>query len=210
MNAIQTSIPILQPGLPKFGIFTLDPLKIVSLEIGEGSNNRPVSINLKFKDFSLAGIRSAVITNVVSDLNNYHLEIRGYLKDPVKIESDYEMKGNILFLPLVGNGKCHLTLDDVKAALILKGSPLTKDGKVYMDLKSLELKLETSRLHMNFENLLSENKEVGDNLNQFLNENWKEIFAEINPAITQALGTAFKEIATRLFNKIPYDDVFLP
>ena len=55
-----------------------------------------------------------------------------------------------------------LITDDVKAALILKGSPLTKDGKVYMDLKSLELKLETSRLHMNFENLLSENKEVGE------------------------------------------------
>lgn len=66
------------------------------------------------------------------------------------------------FLLSNANESFFLIADDVKAALILKGSPLTKDGKVYMDLKSLELKLETSRLHMNFENLLSENKEVGE------------------------------------------------
>lgn len=46
-------------------------------------------------------------------------------------------------------------------------------------------------------------------MNKFLNENWKEILGEVQPAFQEALGATFKEIATRLFTKVPYDDIFL-
>lgn len=47
-------------------------------------------------------------------------------------------------------------------------------------------------------------------MNKFMNENWEEIHKEVKPGIKKALGVALKEIASRIFSKIPYDDIFLP
>lgn len=110
-----------------------------------------------------------------------------------------------------------------------------RDGRKYMELVDLDLKFETDKLRVNFGNLFNNDKALGNNrqstfetqisdepvskvdlfsvagnqMNAFLNENWKEILHELRPSVQEALGAAFKEIARRLFSKVPYDDIFL-
>lgn len=45
-------------------------------------------------------------------------------------------------------------------------------------------------------------------MNQFLNENWKDIFQELRPAITFAVEEILKGIINRIFLRIPYTEIF--
>lgn len=61
---------------------------------------------------------------------------------------------------------------------------------------------------MNFENLFDGNRALGDNMNLFLNENWKEIFEELRVAIEASFADIFKGLVNRLFTTLPYNQMF--
>lgn len=50
---------------------------------------------------------------------------------------------------------------------------------------------------------------AGDNMSVFLNENWREVLNELQPAIEEVFGTAFKEITQNFLNRIPENQVLL-
>lgn len=62
---------------------------------------------------------------------------------------------------------------------------------------------------MNFDNLFNGDQVLSQSTNQFLNENWTDILAELKPVLTKAIGGIYKAIAEPIFNKFPYDELFL-
>lgn len=53
------------------------------------------------------------------------------------------------------------------------------------------------------------NKALGDNMNNFINENWEIIFQELKPAISDALGKVIMDIVANFFMNVPYNELFL-
>lgn len=47
----------------------------------------------------------------------------------------------------------------------------------------------------------------GDNMNTFLNENWKDILGELQTSIENALGTIISEVAKQVFIRVPLKQV---
>lgn len=45
-------------------------------------------------------------------------------------------------------------------------------------------------------------------MNMFLNQNWRDILKEVQPAFESALGMAFHSISRQFFNKVPYNKIF--
>lgn len=83
-----------------------------------------------------------------------------------------------------------------------------KTGDVYMDVNRLRLKVEPESMHFDFSNLFNGDKELGDNMNLFLNENWSEIFGELRGSIATAFAQIFKSITETVFKKYPYAKMF--
>lgn len=46
-------------------------------------------------------------------------------------------------------------------------------------------------------------------MNLFLNENWRDILAEMNPAFTKALSAGYTSIIQQFFNRVPLEEMFL-
>lgn len=46
-------------------------------------------------------------------------------------------------------------------------------------------------------------------MNVFLNENWREVFNELQPVIEAAFGAAFTEIGQQFLKRVPLDQLFL-
>lgn len=141
----------------------------------------------------------------------------------------YEIKGRVLVLPITGHGQSNLTLgklpaiksnwkhlklylfsENVDAKIKLLGHPETKDGEEYFHLTKVKLDFDITRLRVNFENLFNGDKALGDNMNLFINENWKEIFAEINQSIAEAISEVLLIAIQGPFSAIPYRKLFLP
>lgn len=46
-------------------------------------------------------------------------------------------------------------------------------------------------------------------MNAFLNENWEELFNEMQPTFENALSSAFVSIGQQFFNRIPLNQIFI-
>lgn len=125
------------------------------------------------------------------------------------INGKYKVDGRVLVLPIQGDGNAHLVFDN--ADLIIKYKPrvIEKNGKQFIQTERFQLDFDTTRLQIKLENLFNGDKALGDNMNNFLNENWRDIFNELKPAITFAVEEILKGIINRIFLKIPYTDIFL-
>lgn len=62
---------------------------------------------------------------------------------------------------------------------------------------------------MHFSNLFNGNKALANNMNMFLNENWKDILNELKTPITIGFGNVFTAIINHVFNNFAYSDLFL-
>lgn len=50
---------------------------------------------------------------------------------------------------------------------------------------------------------------MADNFNKFLNENWKDVLFALKPSIISEFQKVFKDTINKVFQKIPYNDMFL-
>lgn len=108
-----------------------------------------------------------------------------------------------------GDGKADLVFDNAELAVKYKPKVIERNGKSYIQTDRFQLDFDTSRLHINLENLFNGDKALGDNMNLFLNENWRDILMELKPAITFAVEEILKGLINRIFMKVPYDEIFL-
>lgn len=63
---------------------------------------------------------------------------------------------------------------------------------------------------MDFSNLFNGQKELGDNMNLFLNANWKDIYGELKGAIQSSFSEVVKDVVNQVFMSAPYKKMFLP
>jgi hypothetical protein len=63
-------------------------------------------------------------------------------------------------------------------------------------------------MYLQLDNLFNGNKALGDNMNLFLNENWQIILQELKPPVREALAQIFASLVNRVFDKLPYVDMF--
>lgn len=125
------------------------------------------------------------------------------------LKGDYKINGRVLVLPIQGDGKATLVFDNFDIAVKLKPKIIVKKGKEYIQTDYFKLDFDTENMQIQLTNLFNGDKALGDNMNLFLNENWKDILKELKPAISYAIEEIIKSIVNRIFNKVPYYELFL-
>lgn len=85
-----------------------------------------------------------------------------------------------------------------------------RNGKKYLQLmEKPKIDLKTKRLYIQLDNLFNGNKQLGDTMNGFMNENWQELFNELKPSILDALGAVIVNLVNGVFIRIPYEQLFV-
>lgn len=64
-------------------------------------------------------------------------------------------------------------------------------------------------MNIKLTNLFNGDQALGTNLNQFLNENWSDVWSELQPSVHVAIAEIMKSILTQLFKRFAYEDLFL-
>lgn len=99
-------------------------------------------------------------------------------------------------------------LDDLKTKLSIQGDTFEKGGKKYLKATEFTIDLTPGKVTYNFENLFNGNKRLGDEMNKLMNENWKEIYEEVDGDFNLALQIVFQDYANKIFTQVPYDELF--
>ncbi|KAL5235486.1 hypothetical protein ACI65C_002896 [Semiaphis heraclei] len=204
---LQSAVPHLAKGVPNLGLLKMDPLRINSLLIDQGTG--PVSIKLDFKNLDIYNMKSIIIDKIHYNTETYVLDAQLHPEKSIVLDSDYEISGKVLILPIVGKGKCKIILDVAKLVATVQLKPVIKNGNKHLEVVKIAWKFTPTKLNLKFENLFNGDKALGDNMSVFLNENWREVLNELQPAIEEVFGTAFKEITQNFLNRIPENQVLL-
>lgn len=102
-----------------------------------------------------------------------------------------------------------MTLINSHCTLKFTGKTVERNGKVYMQTDDLRFSLEPKLLVMNFENLFNGDKTLGPTTNLFLNENWSDIYKELQVSIERAFGQVIETIINNVFAGTSYKNAFL-
>lgn len=63
-------------------------------------------------------------------------------------------------------------------------------------------------MYIYLENLFNGDKLMGATTNKLLNNNWRDIFDELRPAMLKAIGAMNLGVAKPVFDKVPYAELY--
>lgn len=109
-NTINLYAITLRDGRRDIGLVPFDPLAIDEVNLEQG-NTSPVNVNLKFRNLKCFGLGTADIKKVVGferDPSKSKFEFTAHI-DHISLVGQYKVRGNILLLPIIGNGAVNLT-----------------------------------------------------------------------------------------------------
>ncbi|CAH1101377.1 unnamed protein product [Psylliodes chrysocephalus] len=168
-------------------------------------------ITFQLKDLKLYGLNTTQIKDVNFDLPNNHMYVKVFIPQTQTI-SQYLMDGKLLSLVIKGEGPAEIISDNVTVEYFIDYVLINKpDGKRYVDVDALKtnLTLNFSKTHYNFGNLFGGNKLLGDNFNNLLNENPKEV-DEISGGTNKVIiSSIVSSIFNPIFKAVPFDDIFI-
>nr|XP_023021416.1 uncharacterized protein LOC111509817 [Leptinotarsa decemlineata] len=81
------------------------------------------------------------------------------------------------------------------------------DHLVVLDNDVLKFELEGAKIRL--DNLFDGDKVLGEQMNTFLNDNWKDVIDELGGAVSQTVRSLGRNIASRIFKKVPYKELIL-
>lgn len=98
-------------------------------------------------------------------------------------------------------------LADVDATVSMKHSVVQRNGTDYLKADDIYVDFNIGGASVYLDNLFSGDEELGGVMNRFLNENWREITAEIRPALASSIEHILREIAKRLYEIYPIQQI---
>ncbi|XP_019876885.1 protein takeout [Aethina tumida] len=189
-------------GDKKYKNSPLSPYKVSLIDIDGGPN-----LKIQFSDLVVIGFKTLKISDLTIDLKNNKAYIQ--LAGPMNFQGVYDIKGQILVLPINGHGGANITFVDGAYDVDVSWSIVDKNNVEYVKVDTIKVKLNLKKVLIHLDKLFNGDKNLGDSMNQLLNENWQDVMKEISPgagkAIAEVLGSVFKNYV----EYVPLNEIFV-
>lgn len=89
----------------------------------------------------------------------------------------------------------------------MRNQIITKDGVEHLDVDKIQVEFNIGGASVHLNNLFNGDSELGQAMNAFLNDNWREITAEIRPALAESIERILREMAKRMYDLYPVNQL---
>nr|CAD7460653.1 unnamed protein product [Timema tahoe] len=148
-------------------------------------------------------------SGTVSGDKKYHVPPLEPFKIPelrVNPDGDNQAVGfSVLIKNCTVSGVKNVHIDDINFDF----EEVKKNGLTYIALKNSHVDVNLGRANIHLENLFNGDKLLGDNMNKFLNENWREVVDDVAPPFTQALAEMMGNIFSGVFELVSVEEAFI-
>ncbi|KAJ9577445.1 hypothetical protein L9F63_005946 [Diploptera punctata] len=207
LKSARETIPHVINGDPKYKVPPLDPVLIKELVVSQGSSS--VGLTLAARDAYLRGVKDVEIRDLDFNFKDQTVYFEWYFPK-LQIDCIYNVTGRVLLLPIEGYGNGTISLNKVRSNYTYDWEIIKKkDGKEYVTVTKAHLTFDPEKFQIHLENLFNGNKLLGDNMNRFMNENWRDILKDVGPAVAEAVGEYIRLVLNSIYKSVPYEDVFI-
>ncbi|KOX75426.1 Protein takeout, partial [Melipona quadrifasciata] len=192
--------PYLLKGLPDLDLPPIEPLIIpeLGMENGQGA----VRVRALFSNITVIGAGNYSLIKTRIDVKTYRLDL--YLSFPkIELQGRYEVVGNVLLFPIQSHGEFWALFGDVQAIARLQGAEEIRDGVRYLKVARMLVDFNLARARFRVVDQLNGDNVIGQAMNQFLNQNAKEIIEEMKPAASASIAKHFKNFLGKALSKVP-------
>lgn len=188
------------PGYNAVGSF--DPFYIKRVKFTQDAS-RSIAINADLKEVYVAGAGQALVLESSWDPNHY--VARTLISVPkLRFNFDYKVKGHVSALNLNGHGKGYFEAENALLLLELAVKPLATSDGYFADVQSVKVNFrEIKQFRIKLENLFGGNKDLEDTAHILFNENWRDFFEVLRPAVEQTVGGVLLDRFKKTFVYVP-------
>ncbi|KYM94236.1 Protein takeout [Cyphomyrmex costatus] len=196
-------------GIPELQIPPCEPLRVPQIEISQSVG--PVSTRSTYTDIEVQGATSFILKSVKINIDNDRVRLKLYLPR-LEMNAHYNMKGNILMMPINGNGLARSNFTDINVVAIVQGERYQsqKTDETHYRVTDFYVDLDVGQANIHLDNLFDGDDTLSDAMNLFLNDNWKVVAAEIKPAFENSISEIFKTFSNKIYSKFPLDTLLPP
>lgn len=197
-------------GIPSLNIPPIEPLIVDNVVIDHGGSNSRFNLKSSFKNLVISGLTTSNLTKVAANFDKFRIKSESYT-ERLDLTGNYEMNGQIIFLPITGEGFANISMHQMISVHDVKGDYYVKpeDGETYVNITDYKIKFKPKYVTFAFGNLFNGDKVLGDTMNQFMNQNWKAVFNGLIPEYAKFFGSKFSSIANNVFQNVPIKNIFL-
>ncbi|XP_030752089.1 protein takeout-like [Sitophilus oryzae] len=198
------ALPHLLKGEKKMKIPNMLPMRFPEVDVDAGP-----TLKIKLFDLDVFGLDTVVLKNVKIDFDKLHVTLFMNAKRAALI-GKYEVDGQILVLPIQGNGNLNITIENSDFQYDFNYKLVKKNDVDYAQvLPEDTLEFQIPMAYIQLDNLFNGNKQLGDHVNKFLNENHQDAIKEMSGAIKVTISAIGRQFFQGIFDSIPYKDLFL-
>ncbi|CAK1555059.1 unnamed protein product [Leptosia nina] len=203
LSSAKAAMPYFISGVPELGIRPMDPMRIDLIKSEQGG------LNLVFKDTVMTGLKSCVFQNIKMDAVKMKQSIT--VKCNLVLKGDYKLSGQLLILPVQGDGKYTIDIRDIVIKVSGELSNVTgPDGKTHWHIAKWKDSYNVlTGTTFAFQNLFNGNKILAAPVVEFANSNWKDVMQEIAPPIVKAIIAQIIDGVEALYKAVPAEELAL-
>ncbi|KAH8397121.1 hypothetical protein KR215_009173, partial [Drosophila sulfurigaster] len=199
-------------GLPQIGLNPIDVVDIGDMNLVRTRENGGLWVVVNITNALNHGFENTTITKVEGfdkDPTKKYLTIWGRIPRLIH-KGHFTARGHISVIPINLSGDSASEFQNLKFKLKLKGIIEFRNNKRYLKLYQIHPIVKIDRWIVRMEDLFKENTDLTIIVNKLFNERWLEIWNEWEPAVLESFSKVFLSLVQDTFNKISYDDMFLP
>ncbi|XP_011687141.1 PREDICTED: protein takeout-like [Wasmannia auropunctata] len=205
-EAARDAVVSMAGGLKAFKILPLEPLAVDSIKIGESEGT--VSLQQEYRNVKLYGLTKGLqVYNYQIDWDKLIFKSESF-NPQVDFIADYKLQGNILLLPIRGEGKCNITMYDLNVKHETHYEKFEKNGDTYMRAKKYIVNFLPKHVNLHFDNLFNGDSVLGEQTQKFFNQNSDLIFKELEAPYEESFGLVFNKITNDIFTRVPMNKIF--
>ncbi|CAH1383478.1 unnamed protein product [Tenebrio molitor] len=204
-TAVKDALSQLNIGKKEVGLPNFEPLEVPSLVIGAGTG--PVGFVQNYKNIKLSGFTKVDSLKAKMDFEKNILELDVDYPEII-MNFECEINGQLLVLPVQGEGPGRINLNKPKFVLTLYLEKYEKKNNKYYTVVKNKLLIDLQRMNFKLDNLFNGDKALGDNLNQVMNDNWKELYIDVKSSYEEAFGKIFASVFDNLLARVPIAQLF--
>ncbi|KAM8704964.1 hypothetical protein ACLKA7_009425 [Drosophila subpalustris] len=178
-----------------------DPLLIKRVKLSQNGNNA-LSINADLRNIHVRGVSQAIIKE--TRYNHQQYKLKTVMQAPkLSFDFDYKLKGNILVLNLDGQGKGQIEADKITIVVEIDVKPRITPEAIFADVERVKVKFqELGNFKVKLNNLFAD-KQLEDSAHALINENWRQFYEILRPAIEQAIEAVMLDRYKKILQYLP-------
>lgn len=208
MESIQSLLPTLKSGLPRFDLPSMDPYITENAQLNYSVIDAFVGRLSVYEVYS-HGLSSGQVKSVVANItskNVMRLTIQMWFPTG-QLTGNYEGTTRVGFIPFHSGGPFNVTMRDILVTWKIKGKVKKVNGVEYMTVKTFKFKpTQIGHMRVKMDGIFP-SKQLTKSAVQMINGSWGFFTRQLMPETQNYFGPELVKIVNKIFLRVPYDQL---